>query len=208
MRRITDAEWLEFENELILDPTSNEVINYPELSEKFGIEAGSVSRRVVYLRNIGKLPQSKPDQRLDNYRRPYSDDELKKLKSLVENGVPHRQIAELLGRSIKSVRNKVVREEHKGNIKMRAAVPSEREQDEFIMAIQFDSYDCVTNYSELVQKFNLSRKQAWDRVGSLRRRGLIPRPKGPNPVSIKAIRDKWKRDYALDTFERRKYGKV
>lgn len=198
MRKITDSEWREFMDELILDPTSDEVINYKELSERFGIGVSAVSRRIVCLRHLGILPYPRPKERLDSYRKPYDRDELTKLKYLVESGVPHEQIAKILGRTYRSVRNKVVREEKKGNIKMRAAVPSVKEQDDFIVAIKQDSYDCVTNYSELVQRFRLTRKQAWGRVDSLRKRGLLPRPKGPNPVSVKALKEKWHRDYILD----------
>ncbi|WP_338230976.1 hypothetical protein [Lactiplantibacillus paraxiangfangensis] len=204
MVKLKKSEWERFQAALVIDPETNQVTNYKYLASEFNISIKGVSARVCRLRDKGMLPRIKSSE-----HRRFTKQELKMLKYLVESGVYHQEIAHLLNRSLSSIDNMAYREAHRGHLQFRVRRPSVQESDAFICAIKLNNNDHVINYDELCQQFRLTKNQAWDRVYSLRIRGLLVKPVGSNPVSTLAFKRMNEREYSwknLPRGSRRDFG--
>lgn len=180
-------DWGAFKAALILDPVSDEVINYVDLAEEYHVGVAAIRARVAKLRKLGELPMAQPTKRLDIYRRWYSEAEVKRLKYMVEHRMRLVDIADELGRSVSSVTSKVTREAEKGRIKRPSRKFEPSELVGILVAVKLDASNNVVNYPSLEGKFHLTQDQVYRVVKILRNNHQLPQPTGTSSAATKVF---------------------
>lgn len=170
----------------LLDST-NAVVNVKQMAKYLKRSPGAVNNKIGMLRKNGKLPQVNRENAFDSSNRPYSDEEIKRVKFMFQNDSTVKEIADALDRTEPAIKSLIFNLRQKGVIESRKKeLWEQHEIDYLVQNIQFDENGYTANVATLANFLNRSEKAVYRKISKLRSSGLISVLADRTKTSVKA----------------------
>lgn len=170
----------------LLDST-NDVVNKDQLAKHLKRSVNAVSKRIWLLRQEGNFPALDKEKAIDTIGKPYSKEEIRRIKIMVKNGAARKEIAEAIGRTESSIHSVINRLRKKGIIKTTSKKAWSPNDIEYIVNnIRFDENGYTTNTNELARALKCPYHSITNKISNLRREGVITVKADMSKTSAKA----------------------
>lgn len=161
---------------LILDPNTNQILNYLEAGEKLGISEEAVRKETFWLRRKGLLPKYDRTQQFDEHYRPYSEKEIQAITNMFNHGCTNREIAERFNRTYVAIRHIQFQLLKQKKIKPVRERWTSLEEQILLDNIKCDKNHIVMNMNELIKLTHHSRESLTGKLYTLRKIGVLKKP--------------------------------
>jgi len=170
----------------LLDST-NAVVNVKQMAKYLKRSTGAVNNQITKLRKEGALPQINRENSLDSLYRPYSDEEIKRVKFMYHSNSTVKEIADTLDRTESAIKNLIFNLRQKGVIESpKRELWQQQEEDYLLNNIQFDEHGYTANTDELANFLNKSVQSVSRKITQLRKNGAITIYADRTKTSVKA----------------------
>ncbi|NBJ71021.1 MULTISPECIES: helix-turn-helix domain-containing protein [Clostridia] len=170
----------------LLDST-NDVVNLEQMAKHLNRSVSAVSKRIWLLRQEGDFPEIDKGKAIDTAGKPYSDEDIKRIKFMVKKGSTAKEIAESLGRTESSIYSVIGRLRRKGVIKTTSKkMWNSSDVHYLINNIQFDENGYTTNTKELARALNRPYQSVTYKISQLRRDDVLTVKADMTKTSVKA----------------------
>lgn len=170
----------------LLDST-NAVVNVKQMSKYLKRSPVAINNQITKLRKNGTFPQINRENALDSLNRPYSDEEIKRVKFMFQNSSTVKEIANSLDRTESAIKNLIFNLRQKGVIESRKKeIWQQHEEDYLLNNIQFDEHGYTANTKELANFLERSVQSVSRKITKLRKNGAITIHADRTKPSVKA----------------------
>lgn len=169
----TDRALDKLATEVIMDPFTNQVLNYEDLGIQYSVTGQAIKMQVIKLRKLGKLPKYDVSKQFEDHLRPYTDYELDRIASLFNHGYSCKSIAERFNRTEHTINCLRWRLIHEGKVSKKFNSWTDGQVKTLLTNIRFDRNNIVLNYRELVGLTNHPYSSVVDKVRRLRAEGAL-----------------------------------
>ncbi|EOI57293.1 hypothetical protein [Enterococcus gilvus] len=182
----TDEDFLEVIKQKALFAETNQILNLEELCQEIKVSERVFKRRISKWRKDGSLPKIDMTLQFDLYRRHYSELEDKKIIYMKKRGSSNKEIANLLGRSKKSIDSRIFLLKELGELDI-SGHWLDWEEQAILENVTFDDNGFVNNYPKLQNLLQGRRNTETIRgkIFSLRKQGRLKTMPKPGTTSVK-----------------------
>lgn len=170
----------------LLDPT-NAVVNVKQMAKYLKRSTGAVNNQITKLRKEGKLPQIERDKAIDTSYRPYTEDEIKRVKFMFLKDSTVKEIANALDRTESAIQSLIFKLRQKGVIESPKRELWQKHEETYLLNnIQFDEHGYTANTDELANFLDRSVQSVSRKITKLRKSGAITIHADRTKTSVKA----------------------
>lgn len=170
---------------LIIDPNTNQVLNYMEVAEAFKVKHGAVKRIVIMLRKRGELPEYDRSKQFEEHLRPYTESEKRLIAGMFSQGMTVREVADQMNRTVNGIRDLRMHLARDGMINYKCKPWTDDEITRLIINYHTDeNLICMSLYRLSMITGHPHDAVAY-KVHVLREQGILPYPRkqgAPKPV--------------------------
>lgn len=188
--RWTKKRFLKYIKKNALFAETNQILNIDELSEEMALSERYLERRICESRKKGELPKIDMTRQFDSFRKYYSKTDDERIIYLRQQGTSYKEIADLLGRSAKSIGTRIEALRKSGQLKCPGHW-EEWEIDAVRKNVTFDEHGFVNNYQELLHLLQgrRSKKALEVKISLLRSKNRIETKPKPGTTNIRSIKN-------------------
>ncbi|MGG2111944.1 hypothetical protein ABFY60_15700 [Lysinibacillus pakistanensis] len=170
----------------LLDST-NAVVNVKQMAKYLKRSPGAVNNQITKLRKEGKLPQIERDKAIDTSYRPYTEDEIKRVKFMFLKDSTVKEIANALDRTESAIQSLIFKLRQKGVIESPKRELWQKHEETYLLNnIQFDEHGYTANTDELANFLDRSVQSVSRKITKLRKSGAITIHADRTKTSVKA----------------------
>ncbi|OEC03160.1 hypothetical protein GY31_03375 [Lysinibacillus sphaericus] len=170
----------------LLDST-NAVVNIKQMSKYLKRSTGAINNQITKLRKAGKLPQIERDKAIDTSYRPYTEDEIKRVKYMFQKDSTVKEIANALDRTESAIQSLIFNLRKKGVIESRKKEVWQQHEEIYVLNnIKFDEHGFTTNTEEMANFLEKSVQSVSRKITKLRQNGAITIHADRTKTSVKA----------------------